>query len=310
MKAASERLPLATEQVLALAMARHERLGAESLARHLDVDALECVLHFVRAAHEHLASTKRVVSICVRTGHLVDRVELHKSDGTFEAAGGHGGRWRRPKVLQLGEYITGIGGRKGDGLDSVWFRTSLGNIYAFTGGANGGLPFSFTVPNDHEVQAFNATSGGLAVNGMLLSIDNVESRVSPWSSAMAKLLLAHPNRDIFNTRSSQVQHRVGALAAGNNIEIRILTFEEAKRRMLELPDCAGFTFGSAAPRFHGTHTVFFKNRRDGNNDWRWQSWLKADWNGSDPPPTDWAGNSNDGPGYDPLHYTLYASTEH
>ena len=47
---------------------------------------------------------------------------------------------------------------------------------------------------------------------------------------------------------------------------------------------------------------FFKDRRDGNNDWRWQTYLCSSWTGADPEPTDWPGNLYDGPGYNPFHH--------
>ena len=102
---------LAVDQILALAMARHARLGAASPASALEEDTMHHILHFVREAHLKLMATKRIVSICVRTGDLVDRVEIHYSDGTFRSHGGDGGQWRRPLTLKAGEYVEGFRGR-------------------------------------------------------------------------------------------------------------------------------------------------------------------------------------------------------
>ena len=119
-------------------------------------------------------------------------------------------------------------------------------------------------------------------------------RPSPWASAMAQLLVAHPNQAVFRPPPlGDFVHRVGALYQGHDIEVSINTLEEAKARALELPNCAGFTAHTHAPSFEGAKVCFFKDRRDGNNDWRWQTWLKTDWTGADPPPTEWRGNVHD-----------------
>ena len=89
---------------------------------------------------------------------------------------------------------------------------------------------------------------------------------------------------------------------GHDLDVLVCTWEEAKARALELPNCAGFTFNSAASRFEGVVEVFFKDRRHGNNDWRWQTWLKTDWNGADPPQLFWPGNAHEEMGYSPFMY--------
>ena len=293
--ATSARPSLATEQTLALAMARHPSLGAESPAAPLDADTLQVILKFVRAAHAQLVSQKRLASICVRTGDLVDRVECHYSDGGFETFGGGGGEWRQPVTLKVGEYISGIGGRKGDSLDAIHFTTNQGRIIEFAGRLNGGSAFSMSIPARHELLHLSISARW---TGWLRSVDNVATHESPWESGMAKLLLAHPNRAIFEPRNAgPFVHRVGALAAGHDLDVRLCTFAQAEELAAGLPNCAGFTFNSAAPRFEGVMTVHFKDRREGNNDWRWQTWLTAGWTGDDPAPTEWPGNAHVGPGY-------------
>ncbi len=122
----------------------------------------------------------------------------------------------------------------------------------------------------------------------------MHTRLSPWTSAMAQLLLAHPNKAVFQPPPpGEFLHRVGALEAGHDIEVGMYTLEEAKARVLALPNCAGFTVNTNGPSFDGELECYFKDRRDGNNDWRWQTWLKTDWTGADPPRTEWRGNVHD-----------------
>ena len=77
-----EKTSLASEQALALAMARHPRLGAASCAAALQADTLALIFGFVQAAHQELVATKRIASIHVRAGDLIDRIEIRYSDGT------------------------------------------------------------------------------------------------------------------------------------------------------------------------------------------------------------------------------------
>ena len=292
---------LAREQILALAMARHARLGAASRAKCLNADALSHVHKYVCEAHQELASTKRISKICVKTGDVVDRIEIHFSDGAFISSGGGGGEWRLPATLEVGEYITGIGGRKGDSLDAIYFTTNLGRAHNFAGRINGGRVFHMPIEPGHELISLTASSP--PGRTWLKSILGYKTVSSPWTSPMARLLLAVPNRAIFEPGVTRpFLHRVGALGAGHDLDVRVCTWEEAKARALELPNCAGFTFNSAAPRFEGVMEVFFKGRRHGNNDWRWQTWLKTDWNGADPPQTNWPGNAHEDMGGPPMGF--------
>ena len=68
---------LADEQTLAFAMARHPRLGASSgAAALLNDDMIQHIHRFVSQAHVELLERKRLLSVCVRTGDLVDRLEV------------------------------------------------------------------------------------------------------------------------------------------------------------------------------------------------------------------------------------------
>ena len=286
---------LATDQALALAMARHPRLGAASPASALGEDTISTIFGFVQEAHRKLMTSKRLVSICVRTGDLVDRIEFHYSDGSLRAHGGRGGVWRRPLMLEPGEFITVVSGRKGDSLDSIEFSTSRGVTRGFSGILNGG--------QDEFVESFAGM--GLEISDLFTTrapggwLKSASARTQPtlWQSSMARLLLAHPTPPPAPPLGPFI-HRVGALAAGNDLEVRICTFAQAIERAAALPNCAGFCFHSAAPTFAGSAEVFFKDRRDGNNDWRWQTYLRSDWMGADPLPSNWPGNDFDDPGYD------------
>ena len=290
---------LAEEQVFALAMARHPRLGATSRAAVLDDDLLRAILGAVQSAHKELVDTKRIVAVCVKTGDLVDRVMLYHSDGsmfTTQAVGngwgnGMGGRWRRPMHLAHGEYLTTISGGAGDALDSICFTTNLGQQARFAGRLDGGSDYTYHAAQGHEITGLCFLP---APQGWLHSLTGIECKPSPWTSTMAGLLLAHPSQPFAVDPSAPFVHRVGALEAGHDLERRVCTFDEAKAHAISLgPACAGFTFHGVGPKFRGVAEVFFKDNRNGNNDWRWQTHLKNGWAGADGEYTDWPDNEHD-----------------
>ena len=137
-------------------------------------------------------------------------------------------------------------------------------------------PFVLPIDADRELEDLVCTcQTGVG----LRSIDSLATRETVWTSSTARLLLAHPSTCFAPSPNAPLLHRIGALVQGHDIEIRQCTLEQAKALVLELPNCAGFTFHSAAPQFDGVQTVHFKDRPDGNTDWRWQSYLRADWAG-------------------------------
>ena len=284
---------LAIDQTFALAMARHGRLGASSSAASLEADTIELILAFVREAHKDLLATRRIVSICARVSSLVNRIEISYSDGTHTAHGGHIGEWHRPLRLQPGEYITSISGQNpsDSSVSRVAFTTNLGHQRTFPAGSGISAPFFLTIGADRELEDLVCTChpGPLQIGGRLRSIESLVTRETVWTSNMARLLLAHPSTSFAPSPNAPLVHRVGALVQGHDIEVRQCTLEQAKALALELPNCAGFTFNSAAPQFDGVQTVHFKDRRDGNTDWRWQSYLRADWAGADPAPLPYHG---------------------
>ena len=170
---------LATDQALALAMARHNRLGAASPAASLNADTTQLIHSFVRDAHEELVSAKRIVAIYMKTGDLVDRVEMHYSDGTHSAHGGMGGRWREPLLLKPDEYITRVSGKKGDSLDSICFTTNKQDSHVFAGRLNGGRRFGWKMPPNHELVDISGRQHQHH-NRWLRSVEGFDSNVSPW----------------------------------------------------------------------------------------------------------------------------------
>jgi hypothetical protein len=308
---------LATEQVLALAMARHPRLGVESPAALLTDDTTRVVLRSVQQAHRAVVESKRIFSVCVRTDGLVDRVEFHYSDGTRLAYGGHGGHWRKPFNLEIGEYLVCVAGRMGAiGLSSITLLTDRctpegdvrRGVKNFTGGLNGSSEVSgdsffayhaaarrqHGQPAGKEICALACTT---MPTGWLRSIEGVTSQESIWSTAMARLLLQHPSKPFAPDPAAPYQHRVGALAAGHDLSIQLCTFAQAHERANNMQGCAGFTFEGVAPTFEGVQEVFFKGRRDGNDDWRWQTYLCTNWAGPAGEYSDWPGNM-----YEGIHY--------
>ena len=294
---------LAIDQTLALAMARHGRLGASSSAASLEADTIELILAFVREAHKDLLATRRIVSICARVSSLVNRIEISYSDGTHTAHGGHIGEWHRPLRLQPGEYITSVSGARRRGVLAVYFvykvdfTTNLGTTHTFVMPSSPSpspwrpahRPLVLPIDADRELEDLVCTCHAAHPHATLRSINSLATRETVWTSSMARLLLAHPSTCFAPSPNAPLLHRVGALVQGHDIEVRQCTLEQAKALVLELPNCAGFTFHSAAPQFDGVQTVHFKDRRDGNTDWRWQSYLRADWAGADPAPLPYHG---------------------
>ena len=184
------------EQILALAMARHTRLGAASKAKCLNADALSHVHKCVCEAHQELAATKRISKICVRTGNVVDRVEIHFSDGAFIGSGGGGGEWRLPVTLEIGEYIIGFGGRKGgvlgDSLGAIYFTTNLGRAHNFAGRFNGGRAFHKLIEPGHELISFSASSP--PGRTWLTSTIGYNTVSSSWTSPMASKAAPRPSQ--------------------------------------------------------------------------------------------------------------------
>ena len=190
--------------------------------------------------------------ICVRTGNVVDRVEIHFSDGAFIGSGGGGGEWRLPVTLEIGEYIIGFGGRKGgvlgDSLGAIYFTTNLGRAHNFAGRFNGGRAFHKLIEPGHELISFSASSP--PGRTWLTSTIGYNTVSSSWTSPMASKAAPRPSQPRhLRARHHPTVFPPRSLVDGHDLDVLVCTWEEAKARALELPNCAGFTFNSAASRF-------------------------------------------------------------
>ena len=242
--------------------------------------------------------------ICVRTGNVVDRVEIHFSDGAFIGSGGGGGEWRLPVTLEIGEYIIGFGGRKGgvlgDSLGAIYFTTNLGRAHNFAGRFNGGRAFHKLIEPGHELISFSASSP--PGRTWLTSTIGYNTVSSSWTSPMAKLLLAHPNRAIFEPGITRPFFHRARSWMGTTSTSSSAPGRKPRRARSSCQIAPASPSTQQRRAFEGVVEVFFKDRRHGNNDWRWQTWLKTDWNGADPPQLFWPGNAHEEMGYSPFMY--------
>ena len=134
---------------LALAMALHPRLGADSVAARLDADLMRRIMRFRRLSH-----SRRLIGVHLRTGLYVDRIELRYSDGFQHQRGGNGGEWRSPFLLEPGEGIVRVECRYGDALDSIRFVTSRGRESPRYGGKGGSATRWIEAPPGSEILCF------------------------------------------------------------------------------------------------------------------------------------------------------------
>jgi len=91
---------------------------------------------------EAVSASLEISEIHVRSGALIDKIEIHYRDGTSIARGTNGGGPRPPFVLQEGEKLVKIQTRQGDSLDGCQFFTDAGRSSQWYGG-HGGSPSSF-----------------------------------------------------------------------------------------------------------------------------------------------------------------------
>ena len=130
----------------ALAMALHPRLGAASPAAWLHSDLLRRIATFLR-----VSSSRRLVAVHVRSGTLIDRIELRYTDGSARTCGGGGGEWREPFLLAPGESIVRLKLWAGDALDSIKFVTNRGRSSPRYGGRGGVACEDLVAPSGHEI---------------------------------------------------------------------------------------------------------------------------------------------------------------
>lgn len=111
-----------------------------------------------------LQAGTRVARIVIRTGDLVDSVEIThiRPDDTLLTLPHHGGFGGGEQLLDLraGERITQIDGRYGEFVDSINVRTNQGRV--LSGGGGGGVDgYLYQAPTGFEIVGFFGRSGEL-----------------------------------------------------------------------------------------------------------------------------------------------------
>ena len=71
-----------------------------------------------------------------------------------------------------------------------------------------------------------------------------------------------------------MQHKVGALGGGNDLESGTYTLQNAALHCLKMPRCVGFTY-QGVPNQQGQLMCYFKSSGEGNQDPNWQTYLKG-----------------------------------
>ena len=71
-----------------------------------------------------------------------------------------------------------------------------------------------------------------------------------------------------------MQHRVGALGGGNDLESGTYTLQNAVLHCLKMPRCVGFTY-QGVPHQQGQLMCYFKSSGEGNQDPHWQTSLQG-----------------------------------
>jgi len=127
---------------------------------------------------DFLSSDERILQVNLRTGNFVDAVQVvyENASGVRRAMPVHGAGDKSDReqtftahvVLDADEFITGILGRSGAFLDSVFFTTNLGRYGPF--GGNGGKPLEIRIPDDQRVIGFFGRAGNfVGALGILVS---------------------------------------------------------------------------------------------------------------------------------------------
>lgn len=109
-------------------------------------------------------STRRVTSVVVRAGELVDSVTFKYSDMPSGVTfGGNGGTEFPPFELEANEFILEVRGRRGAYLDQIQFVTNTGRTSQTYGGA-GGQPFSLSLGPDQPIGGLDIQ---MSINGWI-----------------------------------------------------------------------------------------------------------------------------------------------
>jgi hypothetical protein len=111
---------------------------------------------------DYIGDTSKVVEIRVSHGRVIEGIQIayEMSDGTRHPLRMHGGAGGPLEVFTLhrDEYITGIGGRYGDFVDSLQIRTNKQRTTHF-GGNGGTADYVYEAPEGTEIVGFCGRSG-------------------------------------------------------------------------------------------------------------------------------------------------------
>ena len=98
-----------------------------------------------------------MAQINIRSGSLIDSIELVYQNGQSSGVYGGGGGDPASFVLGSGESVVAISGRSGSMVDSLTFYTNMGRIFGPLGGG-GGSPFHVALCN---LQGIYGRSGSM-----------------------------------------------------------------------------------------------------------------------------------------------------
>jgi hypothetical protein len=113
-------------------------------------------------ADQEIPFGAQVAEVRVRAGDRIDAVQLvyRLPNGRFLDGPVHGGRGGQPRSFMLDpdEYITGISGRAGSGIDSLRIHTNKRTSELF-GGRGGSRDYRIDVPQGNQALGFAGRSG-------------------------------------------------------------------------------------------------------------------------------------------------------
>lgn len=114
-----------------------------------------------------IPDTSYVTGVNIKSGMLVDNVQMVLNTGPLAAHGGPGGDTSTSIILVSGEYIKSITGNAGCVVDQITIQTNLRTFgqYGWGTGANdtcgNGQGFTISVPPGYEIVGFLGRSGVL-----------------------------------------------------------------------------------------------------------------------------------------------------
>jgi Jacalin-like lectin domain len=109
-----------------------------------------------------LPDSSKVIQVKIRSGELLDAIQIvHETNNGIRHPmplhGGNGGE-QQDFLLDEDEFITGVTGRFGNGVDSIQFITNKQRSSVF-GGSGGSATYTYEAPQGTEVVGFFGRSG-------------------------------------------------------------------------------------------------------------------------------------------------------